>query len=51
VIKDSTQIAVFLLFMEVIQLVVAESNKYYSQYLDIFDNDNKCFQLPDVTIH
>jgi hypothetical protein len=33
VIKDSTPITVFLLFFtKVIQLLVAETNKYYSQY-------------------
>jgi hypothetical protein len=36
--------------MEVIQLLVAETNKYYNQYLDTLDNDDRCPQLPDVTV-
>jgi hypothetical protein len=38
---DSLPITVFLLlFMDVIQLLVAETNKYYNLYLDTLDNDN-----------
>jgi hypothetical protein len=34
--KDSTPVTVFLLFfMEAIELLVAETNKYYNQYLDM----------------
>jgi hypothetical protein len=41
--KNSTPITIFLpFFMEEIQLLVAETNKYYSKYLDIFDNDGGC---------
>jgi len=33
-VNNSTQITIFLLFfMKVIQLLVAETNKYYNQYL------------------
>jgi hypothetical protein len=34
----------------VIQLLVAENNKYYSQYLDTLDSDCGCSQLLDVTV-
>jgi hypothetical protein len=45
--KDSAPIIIFLLFlMEVIQLLVAETNKY----IDTFDNDSGHSQLPDVTV-
>jgi hypothetical protein len=39
----STPITIFLLFfIEVIQLLVAETNnKYYNQYLDIPNNDSR----------
>jgi hypothetical protein len=38
--KDSAPIVVFLLFfMEVIQLLVAETNSYYNKYIDILDSD------------
>jgi hypothetical protein len=40
--KDSTPFIVFLLFcMEVIQLLVAETNKYYNQYLDMLKTDGR----------
>jgi hypothetical protein len=49
--KDSTPITIFLLFfMEVIQLLVAETNKYSNQYLDTFENDGGCLRFPDVTV-
>jgi hypothetical protein len=50
--KDSTTpITIFLLFFkEVIQLLVAETNKYYNQYLDTLDNDGGHLQLPDTTV-
>jgi hypothetical protein len=35
--------------MDVIQLLVAEANKYYNQYLNTFDNDDGWSQLLDVT--
>jgi len=34
--------------MEVIQLLVAETNKYYSQYLDTPDNDGRHDCIGDV---
>jgi hypothetical protein len=38
--KDSASTTIFLLFfMEVTELLVAETNKYYSQYLGTFDVD------------
>jgi hypothetical protein len=41
--KDSMPITTFLLFfMELIQLLVAETNKSYNQYLDTLDNDRRC---------
>jgi hypothetical protein len=41
--KDSTPITVFLLFlMELIQLLMAETNKYYNQRIYILDNDSRC---------
>jgi hypothetical protein len=50
--KDYTPITVFLLsFMEVIQLLVAETNKYYSQYLDLTitaDTTCRCNYAGDV---
>jgi hypothetical protein len=49
--KDSIPVTLsLLLFVEVIQLLVVEINKYYNQYLDTLDNDGRCSQLPDVTI-
>jgi hypothetical protein len=35
--------------MDEIQLLVADTNKYYNQYLDTLENDG-CSLLPDVTI-
>jgi len=41
--KVSTPISVFLLlFVEVIQLLVAETNKHYNLYLDTLDSDGVC---------
>jgi hypothetical protein len=41
--KDAKPITIFLLFfMEVIQLLVVETNKYYNQYSDTLDNDKAC---------
>jgi len=38
--RDPTPVIVFLLlFMKVTQLLVAEIDKYYNQYLDTFHND------------
>jgi hypothetical protein len=49
--KDSTPINIFLLFFtDMIQLLVAETNKYYYQYLHTLDNDDGCSQLQDVTV-
>jgi len=50
--KDSKPITVFLLFfMEVIQLMlIAETNKNYSQYLDTFHNIGRCSLLPDMSV-
>jgi hypothetical protein len=36
--------------MEVIQLLVAETSKYYSQYLDTDNNDDGHLQLADMTV-
>lgn len=36
--------------MEAMQLLVAETNKYYNQYLDTLDNDDGCSWLSDKTI-
>jgi len=45
--KDSTPITAFLpFFLEMIQLLVAETNKHY---LDLLDSDGRCAQLPDMT--
>jgi hypothetical protein len=50
--KDWAPVTAFLLFfMEVIQLLVTETNKYYSQYLHILDSHGGCSHLPDKTIH
>jgi hypothetical protein len=38
--KNSSPTTIFhLFFTDVIQLLVAETNKYYNQYLDTLDND------------
>jgi hypothetical protein len=42
--KDSTHITLFHLFMEVIQLLLAETNKYS----DTLDNDDKHNFLPQL---
>jgi hypothetical protein len=40
--KDSTTLNIFMLFfLEIIQLLIEETNRYYYQYLDTLD---KCFQ-------
>jgi hypothetical protein len=40
--KDSTPITAFLIFfMKVIQLSVADTNKYYNQYLDTLDTTSR----------
>jgi hypothetical protein len=36
--------------MEMIQHMVAETNKYYNQYLDTLDSDGGHTQLPDITV-
>jgi len=36
--------------MGVIQLLVAENNKQYNQYLNTIDNDDICSLLPYVTV-
>jgi len=36
-----------LLFLEIIQLLVKETNNYYQQYLDTLDEESPCL---DVTI-
>jgi hypothetical protein len=42
--EDSSPIAIFILFfMDVIQLLVAENNKYYNHYLDTIGNDDGCY--------
>jgi hypothetical protein len=47
--KDSTPLNVFMLFfLEIIQLLVVETNRYYHQYLDSL-NDGRS-PLPDVTL-
>jgi hypothetical protein len=47
----SSQITVhFLFFMDVIQLLVAEMNKYCNQYLDTLDNDDRWSRLPDLIV-
>jgi hypothetical protein len=45
------QLLVFLLFMEVTQLLGAETNTYYVQYLDTLDNDCGCSWLPVLFGH
>jgi len=32
-------------------LLVAETNRYYNQYLNTFDSDGRRSRLPDVTVH
>jgi len=40
--KDSRHITIFLLFLlEVTQLLVAETSKYYNQHLHTTDNDHR----------
>jgi uncharacterized protein RhaS with RHS repeats len=39
-----------LFFMQVIQLLVQETNKYYNQYTDTQDSDGRCSKLPDMTV-
>lgn len=34
--------------MDMIQLLVAETNKCYNQYLDTLDNDKGCSQFPNM---
>lgn len=46
---NPTWVTVFLLFLEVIHLLVAESNKYYNQYSNTFDTDHRPSQLPDMS--
>jgi hypothetical protein len=47
--KDSTPLSIFMLFfLEIIQLLVVETNRYYHQYLDSL-NDGRS-PLPDVTL-
>jgi hypothetical protein len=48
--KEYTPITAFLLFMEVIQLLVTETNKYYTQYLGTLEYDVRCSCLPDITV-
>jgi hypothetical protein len=48
--KDS--MPVFLLFsVELIQLLVEETNKYYNLCLDTPDNGSGYSQFPDVTVY
>jgi hypothetical protein len=49
--KDSTPITIFLLlFFKMIQLLVAEANKYNNQYLDTLDSGGGHSQLPDMAM-
>jgi hypothetical protein len=48
--KDSTSNNAFLFFMEVIQLLIAETNKYYNQYLYTLYKDSRCSKLPHMTV-
>jgi hypothetical protein len=44
--KDSIPITVFhLFFVEMIQLSVAETKKYYSQHLDTYDSYGRHFTI------
>jgi hypothetical protein len=36
--------------MVIIQLLVAETNKYCNQYLGAPDSDSRCLWLPDMTV-
>jgi hypothetical protein len=36
--------------MDIILLVVVKTNKYCNQYLDTLHNENRCSQLPDMTV-
>jgi hypothetical protein len=45
-----TDYRLFLFFIDVIQLLMAETDKNYNQYLGTLDNDNRFSRLPDVTI-
>jgi hypothetical protein len=47
--KDSSPLSMFMLFfLETMQLLVEETNRYYHQYLDALYEG--CSSLPDVTI-
>jgi hypothetical protein len=48
--NNSSPTTTFYLFFMHIQLLVAETNKYYNQHLDTLDNDDGHSQLPDVTV-
>jgi hypothetical protein len=44
--KDWTSLSIFMLFfLEIIQLLVVETNRYYHQYISLNDRP-----LPDVTL-
>jgi len=44
--KDSTPSTVFIpFFMEMIQLLVDETNKHQNKYLDTHDSDGRCSQF------
>jgi hypothetical protein len=47
--KDSSLISLFLFFMDIIQLLIAETNKHYNQHLCTLDND-RCSWFPDMTV-
>jgi hypothetical protein len=48
--KDSSVITILFLFlMDVIQMLVEETKKYYNQNLDALDKDTRCSGLPNVT--
>jgi hypothetical protein len=46
--EDSTPLSVMLFFMEIIQLLVVQTNRYYYQYLDSLDDGWS--PLPDMTL-
>jgi hypothetical protein len=47
--KDSLPLSIFMLFfLEIMQLLVEKTNRYYHQYLETIDEG--CSPLPDVTI-
>jgi hypothetical protein len=47
--KDSSPLSVFMLFfLEIMRLLLEETNRYYHQYLDTLEEGR--FPLPDVTI-